>query len=229
MSLTNIKSFFATVRSTLFNGRLTSAQVNTLERILVGCQQRGVTDLRHIAYIMATVYHEVGPALQPVSENLNYSAQGLANNWPHRYAVDPKAKLKKPNALALKLHRKPEAIANNCYSSRMGNGDEKSGDGWKFRGRDFCQTTGKSNYERAGMHAGVDLVKYPERIAEVDIAICTLVCGMRDGWFTSRRLSHYLTPGKTDFVNARRIINGTDKAETIAATARKFYNALIAE
>lgn len=78
-------------------------------------------------------------------ENLNFSAQGLANTWPKRY----KASNGQPNALALSLHRQPEKIANNVYASRLGNGNEASGDGWRYRGAGWIQTTGKTNTTKA--------------------------------------------------------------------------------
>lgn len=223
-----MKAFYDSIRSSLFAGSLSQGVVDSIDMIQAKCRECGVTEPAQIAYILATVYHEVGPGMQPKNENLNYSAQALAGNWPHRYAENAKAQAKVPNALAKKLHRNPEAIANNCYANRMGNGSEASGDGWKFRGRDFCQTTGKDNYERAGRFAKVDLVKHPERIAELDIAANTLVYGMRDGWFTGRKLSHYITAKEANLKGARAIINGTDKADTVAFYATKFLTGLLA-
>jgi putative chitinase len=98
-------------------------------------------------------------------ENLNYSAQGLANTFPSRYAVDPKAKIKVPNSLAESLNRNPEAIANNCYANRMGNGDEASGDGWKYRGRGFM-ITGKKNYIVLSKDTRIDFLNHPELLEQ---------------------------------------------------------------
>ncbi|KAA3438454.1 hypothetical protein [Rufibacter hautae] len=200
--------------------------MDTINALIAECRKRNVTDLMQIAYVLATVFHETGGRMQPVLENLNYSAQGLANTWPSRYAVVPKAKVKVPTALVKKLAHNPKAIANNCYANRMGNGDEASGDGWKYRGRDLCQTTGKVNYRRCGVHAGVDLVQFPDRIMEPAIAACNIVCGMRDGWFTGAKLSDFINAQGTDYLGARKIINGTDKAAKVAEEAQAFYNAL---
>jgi putative chitinase len=80
-----------------------------------------------------------------LEENLNYSASGLQRTWPSRF--DSKT--------AAAYARKPEAIANKVYSSRMGNGDEASGDGWRFRGRGIKQLTGRNNYTAFGNSVGM--------------------------------------------------------------------------
>jgi len=101
------------------------------------------------AAFLSQCAHESGNFTQ-LSENLNYSAQGLANTWPGRFAVkgaDGNAvKPYTPNELATSIQRNPELIANNVYANRMGNGSVESGDGWKFRGRGLIQLTGLANY-----------------------------------------------------------------------------------
>lgn len=96
-------------------------------------------------------------------ENLNYSAEGLLRTFP-KYFNEKTAIL---NA------RKPQNIANIAYANRMGNGDPSSGDGWKYRGRTPIHLTGKSNYEEAAKHFGVDFVENPELTLEYgfDIAL----------------------------------------------------------
>lgn len=107
-------------------------------------------------------------------------------------------------------------------------GNTVKGDGYLYRGRGYVQLTGRTNYTRAGEEIGVDLVNYPKRALELDIAAEIMFRGMDEGWFTGRKLSNYFTASKTDWVNARRIINGTDKAATIAGYARQFHEALVA-
>lgn len=97
------------------------------------------------AHFLGQCDHETG-GWRLFSENLNYSAQGLANTWPNRYAVNSKQRPLVPNELANRIQRNPEAIANNTYAGRMGNGDVASGDGWRFIGRGAIQLTGRSNY-----------------------------------------------------------------------------------
>jgi putative chitinase len=88
------------------------------------------------AHFFAQCAHESGN-FKAFSENLNYNAKGLRGTFRKYFPTD---------ALAAQYQRKPEMIANRVYASRMGNGDEKSGDGWRFRGRGAIQLTGKNNY-----------------------------------------------------------------------------------
>lgn len=113
------------------------------------------TPLRLAAFLAQCGHESYG--FTDLTENLNYSAEGLANTWPKRYAVDPKTRIKQPNSLALSLHRKPAAIANNVYANRMGNGTEKSGDGWRFRGYGPLQITGRGNREAFAKSIGRSL------------------------------------------------------------------------
>jgi putative chitinase len=89
------------------------------------------------AHFFAQTAHETGN-FKAFAENLNYSAAGLLNIFKKYFPTE---------ALAKQYERKPEMIANRVYASRMGNGNEASGDGWKFRGRGALQLTGKDNYQ----------------------------------------------------------------------------------
>ena len=89
------------------------------------------------AHFFAQTAHESGN-FKAFSENLNYGAKGLLGIFKKYFPTEAKA---------LEYERKPEKIANLVYASRMGNGDEASGDGWKFRGRGALQLTGKDNYK----------------------------------------------------------------------------------
>ncbi len=131
-----------------------------------GAREYNITTPARVAAFLATVAEETGQ-LEAVSENLNYSAQGLANTWRNRYAErdengDYIGPPYRPNAKALELHRNREAIANHCYADRMGNGDEASGDGWRFRGSGGIQETGKDNHYAAALHFDIEL----ERIGD---------------------------------------------------------------
>ena len=115
-----------------------------------------------------------------------------------------------------------DVVANRAYSGKNGNGDESSGDGYKYRGRGFVQLTGKSNYEEFGNLIGEDLLSNPDRVSDADVAAKILAYGMVNGTFTGKKLSDYLTLEKEDYTNARKIINGTFKASTYAAYATDY-------
>ena len=103
------------------------------------------------AMFLAQCCHESGH-FRAVSENLNYKAESLARVFPKYFKdVDP-------NDYA----KQPEKIANRVYASRMGNGDEESGDGYRFRGRGLIQLTGKSNYTACSEDLEVDLLENPD-------------------------------------------------------------------
>ena len=112
------------------------------------------TPLR-IAHLMAQLDHESN--LKPIAENLNYSAQGLAKTFKKYFPTIE---------IANKLARKPEAIANKVYANRMGNGDEASGDGFKYRGRGFIQVTGKNNYTVLSKDTRIDFLTNPDLLLE---------------------------------------------------------------
>ena len=106
------------------------------------------------AHFFAQTAHESGN-FKAFSENLNYGASGLLGIFKKYFPTE---------ALAKQYERKPEKIANKVYASRMGNGDESSGDGWKFRGRGALQLTGKDNYK-----AFSDYMKNPEIMENPDL------------------------------------------------------------
>ena len=123
------------------------------------------TPLR-LSHFLAQLAHESGGFTKAVTvENLSYSANRMAEVWPNRYAIDPKIKKKLPNDLAIKLEKNPVALGNNVYANRNGNGDEASGDGFKFRGRGYIQLTGKSNYAEFSRFIGEDCVVNPDLVA----------------------------------------------------------------
>ena len=117
-----------------------------------------------IAEFIAQTSHETGDFTR-FEENLNYSAQRLAAVWPNRFAVAPKAKVKQPNAAALALGGKPEAIANNVYM-RAEEGNIHPGDGWRFRGRGMLQLTFRNNYAAASKRLNLDLTDHPDLAAD---------------------------------------------------------------
>lgn len=102
-------------------------------------------------------------------------------------------------------------------------GNNKAGDGARFCGRGFVQLTGRTNYAKASKFVGVDLIANPEKACNPDIAYRIATQGMIEGWFTGKKIGNYFIDGKLpQWEQARRIINGMDKAAKIASIARQF-------
>ena len=112
-----------------------------------------ITNLR-LCHFLAQCSTESGN-FKLTLENLNYSTSGLMKIFPGYF----------PGNLAESYAHQPEKIASRVYGSRMGNGDETTKEGWKFRGAGFIQLTGKDNFKKFGDFIGVDLVKNPELVA----------------------------------------------------------------
>lgn len=97
---------------------------------------------------------------------------------------------------------------------------------YPWYGRGFVQITWEANYKRAEKELGAAFTKDPNLALRADLAAKIAVIGMIEGWFTGKKLSDYMTLQKSDFVGARRIINGTDKAAIIAGYASEYDNDL---
>lgn len=99
---------------------------------------------------------------------------------------------------------------------------------YPWYGRGFVQLTWEANYKRADveLHLKGDLVRSPDLALEPSIAARIILTGMTEGWFTGKKLSDYITLKKSDFLNARRIVNGVDQATTIASLASEYDVAL---
>lgn len=209
--------FFSRVRASVFQGRMNQGQVDGLNALLNAAPRD--MNPRHLAYCLATAFHEVGGTMQPITENLNFtSAARIRAVWPSRF---PTLESAQP------FVRQPQRLANLVYGSRMGN-RAGSDDGWRYRGRGFVQITGRDNYARAGRFLGVDLVAEPERALELTISARILYQGMLEGWFTGQYLARHFNKTADDPVNARRIVNGLDRAADIAGYHRSFLAALTA-
>jgi putative chitinase len=179
-----------------------------LEAIRGACEKFQINTEKRVAAFLAQCAHESG-GFTMLTENLNYRATTMAACWPNRFAVmgpdkkpvkDAKGALT-PNAFAISLEKKPEPIANVCYSNRMGNGPIETGDGWKYRGRGLKQLTGEDNYTRCGTAIGVDLVSDPDKLLEPTYA------ALSAGWFwSSNKCGDFID--KDDFVGLTKKING---------------------
>jgi len=135
--------------------------------------------------------HECGN-FKTLSENLNYKAETLMKLWKSRFPTIE---------IANEYARNPKKIANKVYASRMGNRDESSGDGFRFRGRGCIQLTGHANYFHAGQACGEDFVMNPDLVATPKYAAMTA------GWFwNTHKLNQYAD--RTDFLMMTKKING---------------------
>ena len=135
--------------------------------------------------------HESGN-FRLLQENLNYKAATLMKLWPKRFPTLEVANQYAGNA---------RAIANKVYADRMGNRDEASGDGYRFRGRGCIQLTGHANYFHAGQALGVDFVMEPDLVATPKYAALTA------GWFWSTHNCNNLAEA-ADWVGLTKKING---------------------
>jgi putative chitinase len=147
------------------------------------------TPLRQAAFIAQTAHESMGYSV--FVENLNYSAKTLSATWPRRFTTD----------IAGGYARKPEKIANCAYANRLGNGNETSGDGWRYRGRGVIQVTGRDNYRACGIALGLDLIHSPEVLEQ------PLTAFRSGAWFWNSRSLNILAD-KGDFVGITRKING---------------------
>ena len=128
-----------------------------------------------------------------------------------------------------------ELGSNSYFNKRYGPqtkvgkvlGNTKDGDGALFHGRGYIQLTGRRNYTKAKNLTGVDLITNPDDAKDPPLAYQIAIQGMKEGWFTGKRLDQFIKDAVADFENARTIINGHDKAQTIADIARRFSEVLL--
>jgi putative chitinase len=148
------------------------------------------TPARQAAFI-GQCGHECGN-FKVLEENLNYRAETLMKLWKSRFPTIE---------IANEYARNPKKIANKVYASRMGNRDESSGDGFRFRGRGCIQLTGHANYFHAGKACGEDFVMNPDLVATPKYAAMTA------GWFwNTHKLNQYADA--RDYVTMTKKING---------------------
>jgi hypothetical protein len=173
-------------------GKITQKQVDAIERFLSAMEKFGLTVAEN-AYIFATVYHETAKTFLPIEE----------------------------------------------YGKGRGRKYGKPVNGKKYYGRGYVQLTWDFNYEKATKELKkqrpdlvaefekksgqkFDMLAIPEQALDHDISTYVLVLGSLQGWFTGKKIGDYINARQTDYINARRVINGVDHARMIANTAVKF-------
>ncbi len=199
----NPKILFDNLRVRPFDGVVTQGYVDGVNLIMETWRKhyKKRTSIAQLAYIMGTAFHE--GRLAPINE-----------------------------------HGGDEYFAR--YDGRADLGNTQPGDGARYHGRGFVQITGRTNYRRATQKlralnlitADMDLEANPDLALQPDIAVHILFLGMEDGWFTGKKLDDFVDDvvdrdEHSDFVNARPIVNSTDRAELIATYSDAFLNALL--
>lgn len=165
-----------------------------IDQIPAVAEKFGVNTPLRLAHFLAQCGHESG-GFRLTQENLNYSAKGLQGIFKKYFPSE---------AIALQYQRNPQKIANRVYASRMGNGDEASGDGYKFRGRGYIQLTGKTNYSAFDKTVDDDITTNPDLVA-------TKYPLLSAAWFWSKNgLNTIADAGATDEVvtKATKKVNG---------------------
>ena len=192
-------AFFNAVRKPVFNGALTQGQVTGCEAIISEGLRR-LTGRNQLAYILATSAWETARTMQPIYER-------GARSYFDKY--------------------EPGTTIGKVL------GNTQPGDGYRFRGRGLSMLTGRRNYDKAGKKIGVDLVADPDKALVSENSVRIVFDGMEAGWFTGKKLSDFINDvddaddqDLREFIAARRIVNGTDKAKEIGQLAIQFENAL---
>lgn len=181
--MVNKLNFYAAIRTKGLFKNLTDSQVKSIDSILFECEKQGISDMRQVAYILATAYHEC------------YN--------PKR----PETRLTPMKEFGGETYLKGKKY-------------------YPYYGMGFSQLTWDYNYKKEAARLGIDLVNHPELILDIPVAANSHVYCMAHGTYTGKKLSDYINDNKCDFLNARRIINGTDKQELVMGYAQKFLTCL---
>lgn len=163
------------------------------------CEKYEINNALRLAHFLAQINHE-SYDMRVIEENLNYSAKRLLQVFPKYFKTLDETKM---------YEYRPEKIANRVYANRMGNGDEASGDGYKYRGRGLIMLTGKNNYSNFSKWLGIGdmLIKKPDLVIEnKEYTVLTAFY-----YWTTRNLNNLITENKEQFDVCKKItkvING---------------------
>lgn len=202
----NREVFFHFIRNAPFGGRISTLQKQGLIMILDYWLKSGLVDVRWLAYMLATVFHETGKTMQPIREAFGKTDAATIAALDRAFAAGKLKWVSKP------YWRK-----------------DKTGFGWFGRG--LVQLTHYVNYARLGKLLGIPLDANPSLALQMDIALAIMFEGMTRGVsskgdFTGKSLEDYFNLTVDDPIGARKIINGTDKAKLIAGYHRNFLDAI---
>lgn len=186
--------FFSQIKKEKLFNSIKQSQIDGMNFMLDGWEKSNLTDMRWLAYMLATAYHETARTMMPIAE------YGKGKGRPYGKKI--------------KMSRNGYTTPNQLYY-----------------GRGYVQLTWFENYDRMGRVLGVDLLNNPEKAMDPDIAFKIMLEGMtlgitNRGDFTGRCLEQYFNQTQEDWRNARRIINGLDKADAIAGYGQRFHRSL---
>ena len=195
------KGGFAILRDSL--GRLTESQVAEINFIVDAMDKDKSISYSQGAYVLATTWWETAKTMLPISEY----GKGKGRPYGTWY------KNSKGQLYSFKDGSKNTAYLYSDYPHL-------------YYGRGYVQLTWQYNYEKASKKIGVDFLNNPDLVMQKEHAVHILIVGMKEGWFTGKRLDDYIYQSKKEYISARRIINGTDKAKLIADYAVVFERVL---
>lgn len=193
---------------TITTPELADKWVNALNET---CEEFAIDTPFRIAGFLSQTAHE-SAGFKFVSENLNYSTASLMRVWPQRFPTVE---------IAQRYAMNPEKIANRAYADRMGNRDEASGDGWKYRGRGLIQLTGKNNYVAYSMACDNEALQHPNIVVEPKYAAESA------GWFWNVNKLNTLADAQDVVGMTKRInggINGLDDRQIKYAQVMEYFN-----
>ena len=194
--------FLSQAKLTLFDGAISASQKAGLTAILDKWEaEMPQADDRWLAYMLGTAHHETGRTMQAVRETFASSDD---------------------QAIA-RLNRAFNAGRLPWVSQPYWH---KDGAGKSWLGRGLVQITHKANYQKLGQLIGVDLVADPGQAMSLPVAIKIMFTGMTKGSFTGKKLGDFFAGPRSDWRNARRIINGVERADLVASYARQYYGAI---
>ena len=184
-------------------GKLSESQVSAFNHIVSAMDADKSISYPQGAYILATIWHETATTMQPIAEYGKGKGR-IYGTW-YRNSKD--------QLYTFKDGSKTTAYLSDDYP-------------YLYYGRGYVQLTWWANYDKASNKLGYDYTQNPDLVMKKEHAVKIILLGMKEGWFTGRKLSDYINQSKKDYLNARRIINGMDKASLIAGYAETFEKAL---
>ena len=184
-------------------GKLTQNQVDEINFIVSEFDKDKSVSYPQAAYMLATAWHETATRMLPIEE-YGKGKNRTYGTW-YRNSIGALYSFIDGSRRSAYLH--------NDYP-------------YLYYGRGYVQLTWYFNYESASKKIGVDFLNNPDLVMNKNHAVKIMIQGMKDGWFTGKKLSDYINQSQKDYVGARRIINGTDKDKLISGYAETFEKAL---